>query len=66
MVAILVGMAAFAAFESHVVNVKAHVEKATYVTPNELDFGVTLMHHVGQVSGHSPQRLVQGREADKV
>jgi len=41
----LVAVAAsmFAAFESHVINVKAHVEKATYVTPNALDFGVTLM-----------------------
>jgi hypothetical protein len=42
-VLVVVGAATFAAFESHVVNVKAHVEKATYTTPNELDFGVTLM-----------------------
>lgn len=42
-VLVAVGVATFAAFESHVVNVKAHVEKATYTTPNELDFGVTLM-----------------------
>jgi hypothetical protein len=40
---VAVGVASFAAFESHLINVKAHVEKATYVTPDEVDFGVTLM-----------------------
>src|SRR4030042_209768 len=36
-VLVVVGAAMFAAFESHIVNIKAHVEKATYTTPDELD-----------------------------
>ncbi|MDH4140931.1 MAG: hypothetical protein OEV43_10230 [Coriobacteriia bacterium] len=30
----------FAAFEAHIVNVKAHIENALEVTPKEIDFGV--------------------------
>ena len=41
--AVAVGSVGFAAYESHIINVKAHVEKATYVTPDEIDFGITLM-----------------------
>jgi len=41
--AVAVGSVGFAAFESHIINVKAHVEKATFVTPDEIDFGVALM-----------------------
>lgn len=43
MVAILVGAATFAAFESHMINVRAHVEKATFVEPDDIDLGTTLM-----------------------
>jgi hypothetical protein len=42
-VLVVVGAAMFAAFESHVINVRAHVEKATFVQPNEIDLGNTLM-----------------------
>jgi hypothetical protein len=42
MTAVAVGAVGFAAFESHVINVIAHVEKATYVRPDQLDFGITL------------------------
>jgi hypothetical protein len=42
-VLVVVGASMFAAFESHVINVRAHVEKATYVTPDMVDFGNTLM-----------------------
>jgi hypothetical protein len=40
---VAVGAATFAAFESHLIDVRAHVEKATYVTPNDLNFGTTIM-----------------------
>jgi hypothetical protein len=40
---VAVGAAMFAAYESHLIDVKAHVEKATYVSPSEVDFGTALM-----------------------
>jgi len=40
---VAVGAATFAAFESHLIDVRAHNEKATYVSPNEIDLGTTLM-----------------------
>jgi len=40
---VAVGAASFAAFESHLIDVRAHNEKATYVTPDEVDYGTTLM-----------------------
>jgi len=40
---VAVGAASFAAFESHLIDVRAHVEKATYVTPDDLNFGITIM-----------------------
>jgi len=43
MALVAVGAASFAAFESHLIDVRAHVEKATYTTPNDLNFGVTIM-----------------------
>ena len=43
MALVAVGAATFAAFESHLIDVRAHVEKATYVKPNDLNFGVTIM-----------------------
>ena len=43
MALVTVGAATFAAYESHLIDVRAHVEKATYVTPDEVDFGVALM-----------------------
>jgi hypothetical protein len=36
---VVVGAAMFAAFESHVVDVRAHVEKATYLDKMEIDYG---------------------------
>jgi hypothetical protein len=36
---ILVGVVSFAAFESHIVKIRAHVESATYTTPYDIDFG---------------------------
>jgi hypothetical protein len=36
---ILAGVVSFAAFESHIVRIKAHVESATYTTPDKIDFG---------------------------
>jgi hypothetical protein len=35
---ILAGVVSFAAFESHIVKIRAHVESATYTTPYEIDF----------------------------
>ena len=43
MALIALGVTMFAAFESHLIDVRAHVEKATYTKPNDLDFGVTIM-----------------------
>jgi hypothetical protein len=40
---VAVGAASFAAFESHLIDVRAHVEKATYVTPDDVDWGTTIM-----------------------
>jgi hypothetical protein len=36
-VAIVMGVALFAAFESHMINIEAHIEKATYVSPEKID-----------------------------
>lgn len=36
---ILAGVVSFAAFESHIVNVRAHVESATYTTPGDINLG---------------------------
>ncbi len=33
-------MPLFAAFEAHVVNVRAHIENALHVDPAEVDFGI--------------------------
>lgn len=49
MVAILVGAATFAAYESHVVNITAHVEKATWVDPIELQFPTTFPEEVADM-----------------
>ena len=38
-VLVAVGVATFAAYESHMVNVKAHIEKATYLDKLEIDYG---------------------------
>ena len=35
---IVTGVVSFAAFESHIVKIKAHVESATYTTPYDIDF----------------------------
>jgi hypothetical protein len=43
MALVAVGAASFAAFESHLIDVKAHVEKATWVSPDNVDFGTTIM-----------------------
>jgi hypothetical protein len=43
MALVAVGAASFAAFESHLIDVRAHVEKATYVSPDSVDFGTTIM-----------------------
>jgi hypothetical protein len=43
MALVAVGAASFAAFESHLIDVKAHVEKATWVSPDGVDFGSTIM-----------------------
>jgi len=43
MALVAVGAASFAAFESHLIDVRAHTEKATYTTPDDLNFGITIM-----------------------
>jgi len=40
---VAVGAASFAAFESHLIDVRAHNEKATYVSPDDIDFGIVFM-----------------------
>jgi len=40
---VAVGATMFAGFESHLIDVRAHVEKATFVTPDDVNFGVTIM-----------------------
>ncbi len=40
---IAVGATMFAGFESHLIDVRAHVEKATFVKPDDLNFGITIM-----------------------
>src|ERR1700687_5087878 len=40
---VAVGATMFAGFESHLIDVRAHVEKATYVTPDDINFGTTIM-----------------------
>lgn len=42
-VLVAVGVATFAAYESHVINIRAYVEKATYVQPESIDLGNTMM-----------------------
>lgn len=39
LVAILMGVAMFAAFESHQINIEAHVEKATFLETTQIDLG---------------------------
>lgn len=39
LVAILMGVAMFAAFESHQINIEAHIEKATFLRTTQIDFG---------------------------
>ncbi len=39
LVAILMGVAMFAAFESHQINIEAHVEKATFLNTTQIDLG---------------------------
>ena len=43
MALVAAGAASFAAFESHLIDVRAHVEKATPSPPSEVDFGTALM-----------------------
>jgi hypothetical protein len=40
---VAVGTTMFAGFESHLIDVRAHVETATFVTPEDVDFGTTIM-----------------------
>jgi hypothetical protein len=40
---IAVGVTMFAGFESHLIDVRAHVEKATWVEPSDVNFGITIM-----------------------
>jgi hypothetical protein len=60
-VLVVVGAAMFAAFESHVINVRAHVEKATYVQPDDINLGNTLMQQ-----SYSNQCRVAGPGTDGV
>jgi hypothetical protein len=45
-VAILAGVVSFAAFESHIINIRAHVESATYTTPDEINLGTVFPQEV--------------------
>ncbi len=42
----MAGVVSFAAFESHIINIRAHVESATYTTPDEIDFGTVFPQEV--------------------
>jgi hypothetical protein len=42
----LAGVVSFAAFESHIINIRAHVESATYTTPDEINLGTVFPQEV--------------------
>jgi hypothetical protein len=46
LVLILAGVVNFAAFESHIVKIRAHVETATYTSPDDIDFGTVFPQEV--------------------
>ncbi len=60
-VLIALGVTMFAGFESHLIDVRAHVEKATYVTPDDVNFGITIMEEKRDFACTvDPQGVVHG------